>query len=47
MSVPEEYMGTDEFFPIGARPEYFNEAYYQQAADALKMIELDNRLLAH
>ena len=47
VSVPEEYMGTDEFFPIGARPEYFNEAYYQQAADALKMIELDNRLLAH
>ena len=43
VSVPEEYMGTDEYFPIGAKPEYFNEAYYQQAADTLKMIELDNR----
>lgn len=36
--VANEYCGTDRYFKFGVHPEYFNEAYYLQAADQLKCI---------
>lgn len=37
--IPQEYEGTDKYFPVGVKPEYFNEAYYVQAADAIRIID--------
>lgn len=44
IKLDEIYSGTDFYFPLGALPEYYNEAYYLQAADWLKRIFEENAI---